>query len=195
MDRRIKVLALISIVVAAAFGTVLVLATQSLAKADATSSVGQSVQPELSSINATSNNGFMGFGGPEGIGEGFRGCGGFGGFDGGFNGGYGGFGENFINGTAVGFGSIQISSAFTQNVTNILNSSTDVQALFSQGWNVTSIRPIITTTLDGNGNIVTQATTANVILEGTNGRALVVVNLTTEKVTKIVTTTVNDNPT
>ena len=90
---------------------------------------------------------------------------------------------------------IQISSAYTQNVTSILNSSTDVQALFSQGWNVTSIRPIITTTLDGNGNIVTQATSANVILQGTNGRALVVVNLTTDKVTKIVTTTVNNNPT
>jgi hypothetical protein len=42
---------------------------------------------------------------------------------------------------------------------------------------------------------VTQATSANVILEGTNGRAIVVVNLATEKVTKIVTTTVNDNPT
>jgi len=181
MDRRIKVLALISIVVAATFGTVLVLATQSLAKADATGSVGQSVQPELSSINATSNNGFMGFGGPGGIGDQFRGC--------------SGFGENFVNGTAVGFGSIQISSAFTQNVTNILNSSTDVQSLFTQGWNVTSIRPMITTTLSGNGNIVTQATSANVILEGTNGRAIVVVNLATEKVTKIVTTTVNDNPT
>ena len=74
-------------------------------------------------------NGFMGFGGPGGMGGRFHGCGGFGGFDGGF----GGFGENFVNGTAVGFGSIQISSAFTQNVTNILNSSTDVKALFTQG--------------------------------------------------------------
>ncbi|MGA3112245.1 MAG: hypothetical protein ABSE15_09480 [Candidatus Bathyarchaeia archaeon] len=187
MDRKIKVLALISIVVAAAFGTAIVIATQSLAKADATGSLGQSVQPELSSINATNDNGFgfmngyMGFGGPGGKGEQFGGC--------------GGFGENFVNGTAVGFGPIQISSAFTQNVTNILNGSTDVKALFSQGWNVTSIRPVITTTLDGNGNVVSQATSANVILEGTNGRALVVVNLTTDKVTKIITTTVNDNPT
>ena len=93
MDKRIKVLALISIVVAAAFGTVLVLATQSLAKADAAGSVGQSVQPELSSINATSNNGFMGFGGPGGMGDRFHSCGGFGGFDGGF----GGFGEDLIS--------------------------------------------------------------------------------------------------
>jgi hypothetical protein len=54
---------------------------------------------------------------------------------------------------------------------------------------------MITTTIDGNGNVVTQATGANVILQGTDGRALVVVNLTTDKVTKIVTTTINNNPT
>jgi len=59
---------------------------------------------------------------------------------------------------------------------------------------MTSIRPIITSTLDGNGNIVTQATSANVILQGTDGRALVVVDLTTGKVTNIVTTTINNNP-
>ncbi len=192
MDRKIKVLALISIVVAAAFGTVMVLATQAMAKADTPGLDLQSAQPEISSINATNDNGFnnwhMGFGGPRGMGDGFQGCGGFGGFD-------GGFGENFVNGTAQRYGQIQISSAYTQNVTSILNSSTDVQALSSQGWNVTSIRPQITTTLDGNGNIVTQATSANVILQGTNGHALVVVNIATDKVTKIVTTTVNDNPT
>ena len=191
MDRRIKVLALISIVVAAAFSTVMVLATQALAKADTPGSVQQAVQPEVSSINATNDNGFMngtiGFGGPRGMGGGFGGSSGFGGF--------GGFGENFINGTAQGYGSIQISSDFTNNVTSILNSSTDVQALFSQGWNVTSIRPVITSTLNGDGNVVTQATNANVILQGTNGRALVVVDLTTDKVTKIVTTTVNNDPT
>ena len=191
MDRRIKVLALISIVVAAAFGTVMVLATQALAKADTPGSVQQAEQPEVSSINATNDNGFMNgnmrFGGPREMGGGFGGSGAFGGF--------GGFGENFINGTAQGYGSIQISSDFTNNVTSILNSSTDVQALFSQGWNVTSIRPVIASTLNGDGNVVTQATNANVILQGTNGRALVVVDLTTDKVTKIVTTTVNNDPT
>jgi hypothetical protein len=198
MDRKIKVLALITIVVAVAFGTVMVLGTQTTPKADTTGSVKQAIQPELPSVNATNSNGFingyMGFGGP-GMGGGFHGHGGVGNGFGGFNGGFGGFGENFINGSAQGFGSIQISPAFTANVTSILNSSADVQALVNQGWNVTSIRPIITRTLDGNGNVVTQATTANVILQGTNGRALVVVNLTTGKVTKIVTTTINNNPT
>jgi hypothetical protein len=190
MDRKIKVLALISIVVAAAVGAAVVLALQSTAKADPNAPASD-VQATLSSLNATNNNGFMngymGFAGPRGTG------GGFGGPD--RRGGFGRFGGNFFNGTAGGFGSIQVSSAFTQNVTNILNSSSDVQALFNQGWNVTSIRPVITTTIDGNGNLVTQATSANVILQGTNGRALVVVDLTTQKVTKIVTTTVNNNPT
>jgi hypothetical protein len=130
----------------------------------------------------------MGFGGPKGMGRGFGG--GFRGFGGGFSA----FGGNFFNGTVGGFGSIQVSSAFTQNVTDILKSSTDVQALLSQGYNVTSITPVITTTINGNGDLVTQATSANVTLQGPNGRAFVVVNLTTAKVTKIVTITVNNNP-
>jgi len=188
MDRKITVLALISIVVAAAVGTAIVLALQSTVKANTVASVAQDAQSSLSSINATNNNGFMnwcqGFGGPKGMGRGFGGPGG----------GFQGFGVNFFNGTAHGFGSIQVSSAFTQNVTNILDSSTDVQALLSQGYNVTSIKPIITTTIDGNGNVVMQATSANVVLQGPNGRAFVVVDLATAKVTKIVTITVNNNP-
>jgi uncharacterized membrane protein len=194
MDRKIKVLALISIIVAAAVGTGVVLALQSTVKADSTASVAQDAQPpSLSSVNASNCSGFitgyMGFGGPNGMGRGFGGP-----FGGPFARGFGGFGGNFFNGTVGGFGSIQVSSAFTQNVTNILNSSTDVEALFSQGYNVTSIRPVITTTINGNGNVVMQATSANVILQGPNGRAFVVVNLTTAKVTKIVTITVNNNP-
>jgi hypothetical protein len=191
MDRKIKVLALISIVVAAAVGAAIVLALQSTVKANTTASVAQDAQPTLSSINATNNNGFitgcMGFGGPKGMG------GGFGGFKG-FKGGFLGFGGNLFNGTVGGLGSIQVSSAFTQNVTNILKSSTDVQALLNQGYNVTSIRPVITSTINGNGYVVMQATSANVILQGPNGRAFVVVDLTTAKVTKIVTITVNNNP-
>jgi len=186
MDRKIKVLALITIVVVAVVGAALLLELQLTAKADTNASVASDIQPTLSAINATNNNiftrGCMGFGGPGGIGRGFGGFGGFG------------FGPNFFNGTAARFGSIQVSSAFTQNVTNILKNSTDVQALFNQGWNVTSIRPVIATTIDRNGDVVMQATSANVILQGTNGRAFVVVNLTTAKVTKIVTTTINNNP-
>ena len=74
-----------------------------------------------SSVNATNNggffnNGYMGFGGPGGMSGGFGGPGGMGrGF-----GGFGGFGGNFSSAMMPGgFGSIQVSSAFTQNVTNI----------------------------------------------------------------------------
>jgi len=189
MDRKIKVLMLISIVVAAAVGATVVLALQSTVKANTTASVAQDAQPALSSINATYSNGFItgypGFGCHKTMGRGF---------EKGFRGGFRTFGGKFFNGTGEGFGSIQVSTAFTQNVTNILKSSTDVQALLNQGYNVTSIRPVITTTINGDGNVVMQATSANVILQGPNGKAFVVVSLTTGKVTKIVTITVNNNP-
>lgn len=186
MDNKIKVLALISIVVAAAVCGALVFALESTVKGQVNNPASDAQQPgqtAISSINATNGNGFMGgfmgFTGPGQYGRGH---------------GYsGGFGGNYVNGTNGPFG-IQVSAAYTQNVTNVLNSSSDVQALFSQGYNVTSIRPVLTRTIDGNGNVITQATTANVVLQGPNGRALVVVDLTTGKVTKIVTTTINNNP-
>jgi hypothetical protein len=189
MDAKIKVLALISIVVVAAVGAALLIALPSSVKAQTntpTASVASNVQPTPSPINATNNNGFMFMNGNKGFGvpRGRGGC----------FGGPGRFGGTFFNGTAGGFGSIQVSSAFTQNVTNILSSSSDVQALLNQGYNVTSIRPVITTSINGNGDVVMQATSANVFLQGPNGRAFVVVDLTTAKVTKIVTTTINNNP-
>lgn len=87
-----------------------------------------------------------------------------------------------------GFQGIQLSSEFTQNVTNIAQSDSDVQDLLSQNYNITSIRPVITSIIDGDGNIVTTASTANVLLQGENGsKAFVVVDLSQAKVTKIVT--------
>ncbi len=79
------------------------------------------------------------------------------------------------------FGGIQVSSDFTANVTTIANSDTDVQNLINQGYNITSIRPVITNTVDGNGNIVTKASTADLTLQGTVGRAFVVVDLKSRK--------------
>ena len=58
-----------------------------------------------------------------------------------------------------------------------------------RAYNITSIRPIITANIDGSGNIVAKATTANLTLQGTNSRAFVVVDLSQNKVTKIVTLT------
>jgi len=185
MDRKIKLLALVSIaVVLAAVGTSLVLAEQNTAKADITAQVASDVTstPTLA-VNASDNWGFpsngpMGLGGPMAMGMG----GGFGGPRG-MNRGFGGPG-----GMMGGFGAIQVSSDFTANVTNIVQNDSDVKTLLAQGYNITAIRPVISTTIDGNGNIVTSATTANVLLRSTTGRALVVVDLTQEKVTKIVTT-------
>jgi len=184
MNRRVKLLALISIaVVLAVVASSLTLAMQPTFKADATAAVASDVTstPTPLAVNAPNNSGSfitgdMGFGGP-------RGHGGFGGPRGMFAG-------NFSSGMIPrGFGSIQVSSDFTQNVTNIVQNDSDVQNLLTQGYNITSIRPVISTVIDGNGNIVTSATTANVLLQGTNGRALVIVDLTQAKVTKIVTTT------
>jgi hypothetical protein len=173
MNRKIKVLALISVVVVAVVAASLVLAMQSTVKADSNNAVASDAESTLPSINATNisgffNNEYMGFGGPRGMGMGQ---------------GFGGFG---------GFGSIQVSSDFTQNVTNIAKSDSDVQNLLNQGFNITSVRPVISTVVDGNGNVVTKASTADVILQSTTGRAFVVVDLDQAKVTKIVTLTVTE---
>ena len=178
MDSKIKVLALIAIIVAATVATSLVIATQlvTAAKADTYQQAAQDAtlpQTSTAFTNSTDNStlpfiGHMRFGG-------FR-------ID------RGGFGPAMMGGMG-GFGQIQISSDFTTNVTNIAKNDTDVQNLISQGYNITTIRPVITTTIDGNGNIITKATTADVTLQGTNGRALVVVDLNQDKVTKIDTFT------
>jgi hypothetical protein len=90
-----------------------------------------------------------------------------------------------------GFGPVQVSSEFEQNVTNIAQNDSDVQNLLSEGYNVTSIRPILTTVIDGNGNVVTSATSAILTLQkDTTGHALVQVDLTQAKVTRIVIQTI-----
>jgi hypothetical protein len=177
MDTKIKVFVLISLVIAATVAASIVLAVQSTAKADANNTVASDVQPTLSSINENNNsrlfiNGPTGFGDNGGMRRGCRGLGG-----------PGGFGE---------FGGIQVSSDFTQNVTNIARNDTDVQNLISQGFNITSVRPIISMVVDGNGNIATKASSAVLTLHDATGRSLVVVDLNQAKVTKIVTITMTE---
>ncbi|MGO8807123.1 MAG: hypothetical protein ACLQO7_11070 [Candidatus Bathyarchaeia archaeon] len=192
MNRKIKVLSLIAVIVVATIAASLVFAMQSTVKAN-TTAVASDVASPSSSVNATNiggffNNGYMGFGGPREMGRGFGGFGGLGGIN--FSNGTI-FEGNFSSAIMPGrFGAIQISSAFTQNVTDILQNNADAANLLNQGYNITSIRPVISTVIDGNGNVVMQATSADVILQGTNGRALVVVDITSATVTKIVTTTV-----
>lgn len=85
-----------------------------------------------------------------------------------------------------GFGAIQLSDEFKQNVTNIANADSDVQNLLNNGYNVTSVTPIIGSTVDANGNVVTKASSAVLTLEkDTTGRATVLVDIDQAKVTKI----------
>jgi hypothetical protein len=177
MNTKNKALALLSVIVVAAVAGSLIFATQ-LTKADPTASVAADSEITPSSVNITDNGpfGFNGFGnGPMMMGMQPR-------FDmspRGMNRGSGGFGQD----------NVQVSADFTANVTNIAKNDSDVQNLLNQNYNITSIRPVISTTIDGNGNVVTKASTADLTLIGTNGRALVVVDLSQAKVTKIVTMT------
>ena len=182
MNTKNKALALLSVIVVATVAGALVLTMQS-ASAEASNSVASDIESTTAtSVVNASDNGLIGvsdFGGPmmmtveHGFGAGHRGM----------DRGFGGFGT----------GALQVSSEYTANVTNIVNADSDVQNLISQGFNITAIHPIISTTIDGNGNMVTKASTANVFLEGNNGsRSFVVVDLSQEKVTKIVTLTITD---
>ena len=181
MNPKTKSLALLSVIVIAVAAGAFIFATQ-LTKADTTTSVAADSEITSSSVNVTDNapiglNGFgngpmmqgaqsqFGMGGSRGMGMG-----------------HGGFGGD----------AVQVSSDYTAKVTNIAENDSDVQNLLSQGYNITSIHPVITTSIDGNGNVVTKASTADLTLTGTNGRALVVVDLAQAKVTKIVTTTMTE---
>jgi len=181
MNTKTKSLALLSVIVIAAVAGAFVYATQ-LTKADTTPSVATDSEITPSSVNATDNGprGFNGFGnGP--MMQGAESQFGMGGSQG-MGRGHGGFGAD----------PIQVNSDYTANVTNIAENDSDVQNLLNQGYNITSIHPVITTSIDGNGNVITKASTADLTLTGTNGRALVVVDLTQAKVTKIVTTTMTE---
>ena len=178
MNTKTKALALLSVIVVAVVAGSFILAMQSTAKADPTASVATDSETTLSAVNASDsgfngfNNGPMAMGMESRCGLGHRGMGR----------GFGGFGPE----------AIQVSSDFTANVTNIAKNDSDVQNLLNLGYNITSIHPIISATVDGNGNVVTKASTAELMLQGTNGKAFITVNLDQAKVTKIVTLTVTE---
>jgi hypothetical protein len=95
------------------------------------------------------------------------------------------------------FGPIEVSEEFKQTVTNIAESDQDVQNLIVDGYNVTAVRPIIKTVVDAEGNVVTKATSAVLLLQkDTTGHATVLVNIEEAKVTQIVilTRTVIEKP-
>lgn len=83
-------------------------------------------------------------------------------------------------------GSIVVSQEYKDNVINITESDTDVQNLLAEGYNVTGVRPLISTTVEADGTVVTKATNAIVTLtKNTTGRALVWVDVEQTKVTRI----------
>jgi hypothetical protein len=96
------------------------------------------------------------------------------------------FGWRGFGGGRGGFGPITVSEEYKDNVLNITESDTDVQALLAEGYNITGVRPIISTTVEGDGTVITKATTAIVSLQkDTTGWALAWVDVEQAKVAKI----------
>jgi len=85
------------------------------------------------------------------------------------------------------YGFIEVSEEFKENVINIAKTDTDVQNLLNEGYNITGVRPIIKTIVEGDGTVVTKATSAILMLQkDTTGLAVVTVDVENAKVTKIV---------
>ena len=82
---------------------------------------------------------------------------------------------------------IEVSTEYTETVNAILEADPDVQTLIAEGYNITSIKPIIKTVVEGDGTIATSATSAVVTLKnGTSGYAVTKVDVSQAKVTEIV---------
>jgi|GEM_PF-1906877 hypothetical protein len=96
-----------------------------------------------------------------------------------------------------GLGSIELSEEFKENVVNIAKSDQDVQKLFSEGYNITCIKPLISTIIEEDGSVVTKAKSAVLVLhKNASGVASVWVDVEKGKVTRIeiVTRTVIEKP-
>jgi hypothetical protein len=102
---------------------------------------------------------------------------------------HGGGMEGFFAGPQGGCGrgeSITVSQEYKDNVINITESDTDVQNLLAEGYNITGVRPLINTTIAGDGTVSMKATNAIVTLTmSTTGKAVVWVNVEQAKVTRI----------
>lgn len=96
-----------------------------------------------------------------------------------------------------GFGFVEVSEEFEQNVIDIVENDQDVQTLLDEGYNITGVQPIIKTIVEADGNVTIKATSAIVTLKkDTTGFASVWVDLEQAKVTEIVilTKTVIEKP-
>jgi hypothetical protein len=178
MDSKTKALTLLTVIIASAISGALLFTLQSTVKADTsttTTANSESNMPITPMLNGTGNGLGFGKGPPMGFGM------------------MGSCMERREHGNGpAGLASVKVSDDYIQNVTNIAENDADVQNLISQGYNVTAVKPLMTTTVDGNGNVAVKATTAELTLIGTNGRAIVIVDLEQAKVTKIITSTVTE---
>jgi hypothetical protein len=105
-----------------------------------------------------------------------------------------GFGRH---GFGWGGGSVTVSDEYKDKVISIAKNDSDVQNLLADGYNITKVIPIISTTVEADGTVTMKATTAVVMLEkDTTGKAFVTVNVEEGKVTQIVilTRTVIEKP-
>ncbi|WP_455283724.1 hypothetical protein [[Eubacterium] cellulosolvens] len=85
------------------------------------------------------------------------------------------------------FGFVEVSEEFEENAINIAKSDQDVLDLLDDGYSIAGVRPLIVTRVEANGDLVTKATGAFVVLEqNTTSIARVWVDLEEAKVTKIV---------
>lgn len=86
-----------------------------------------------------------------------------------------------------GYGFVEVSEEFEENVVSIAENDEDVQELLDDGYNITGVRPIIKTVVEADGSVVTKATDAIVMLEkDETSHASVWVDVEEAKVTKIV---------
>lgn len=85
-----------------------------------------------------------------------------------------------------GFGFINISEEFKEDVIKIVENDQDVQKLLSEGYNITHIRPIISANVGKDGGITVKAKRAILVLrKNYSGIAFVWVDIEKGKVTRI----------
>lgn len=80
---------------------------------------------------------------------------------------------------------IEVSEDFKEKVIEIAEKDSDVQKMLSQGYNITSIKPILKATVQGDGTVTLKATEAILTLEKEASHATVKVNLEKAQVEKI----------
>ena len=89
------------------------------------------------------------------------------------------------------YGYVEGSERFKANAITIATSDQDVQELLNSGYSIIGVRPIIKSIVDDDGDVLSKATHAVVILknEETMNFAVIWVDMNTSSVLKIVTLT------